>query len=276
MKLDELVNYLSTHGYTLSEIIDECTDLYGTAIEMTAPSGYTVTIESSCTDESYADEIERKRDILKANDLDYTKYNVLYAYFQTFFNGTNPHLVSDPDQDRIILVDTSDGPASHNEYPLTLEYIARLVTIQNMRHTDYILEFLPKLQELTVYVRDVVEPVLARADYVCRGSSLLSNVFCFEDAYNALFTFTHKSQIYYARRGQEFDIYYDYVTGKFCFSEDDIDIFNKTQDELWDIFMKKLWKKEARQFEYLYNPEKTIESYEREMDISRMLFEEKM
>jgi hypothetical protein len=183
---------------------------------------------------------------------------------------------------RCIILRQPDYKKQYDEEKFySLALFDRAIDFLNMDYVEYIATVIPKFGELLSFVNETLYPVLKKADYKCDSIKMNKPVVEFEniDEYFEEFSivFEHPSDRY--RSSVPFWIQLDPLTFE-IYVVNDLDIFNKNKDELYDYLLENYWKKSDTDdvsnisdniplpFSYLYRDNENVESFSNYMDES--------
>jgi hypothetical protein len=158
-------------------------------------------------------------------------------------------------------------------YSLTL--FDRAINFQNMKYIEYLTLGISKFSNFLNFVNDTLYPILEKADYTCEYVTMnkpiikLETLENLEDLDEYSIIFEHPSSQYI--NANLFWIQLDPFTFDIHVIND-LDIFNKNKDELYDYLLENYWKPIDKQdmeykmsdigpFSYLYNNKLNKNSY---------------
>lgn len=173
---------------------------------------------------------------------------------ENYFDGSTEHIYLVNKEEK----NTSEDYYTHN---LSLfKYVMSMFKDKGVSHEFYILQQHIKHLE---WINSVLTPVLLKADYFYDGSDIFSIKEGSRVDSNLCVYFKRPNCGY----KNDFWAGTDCITGEFI-CEERLDIFGKTQEELWDFLMENYWKAdnakynfEIGEFTYPYTEGQDINTY---------------
>ena len=276
MLLNQLLNILLPNGYTLDlGCFEVATDCGWMTFRMRSSNGFVMDAAVSCVPGSTMEDLSGIYDYDKPetaaalfNSIDPSMFIVDYIRFTSWLTSQHPEMSEELyNEPAITLLDGGNAGYSGFYYPLIIENVNRMIKLHNSTPVEIMLDLLPQVTELCSYIKNVVQPVLEKADYTCTGFEMLNN-YDNSDNTNWCFCFLHKHHMYTSGMGLSIDIWLDKFTGKIKSSldSDEVTVTGHTRESLWDELMEKVWKREGRVFEYLYNHQLSADDITDEYD----------
>lgn len=249
--LSEYEEYLRKEGYTPQYEDFLCGELIN--VDFLDQFQHLITLNVEETEE-FHEEMEKK---MKEQggpveyEMDYSNYVVCIASFestitteQNFYTGKGGtiHLVSRP------------GYHTHG-----LDLFEKCVQLQKLGLVDHELFIMKKRVEHLTWAKEVLIPLLEKADYCIEYSSVFDIVNERRSNSDIDMWFKHYND---SDSDCSFFMATDCLTGEPKFP-DGIDLYGKNKEETWNILVEEFWKKAMfpSKYSYLYTEGETKETY---------------
>lgn len=246
--LDEFINYLKKEGY--EDKYFDCMDGYLLNVDCFYQNKkITFFVEPTKDFEKFIKEkIEKEGEF--EYEIDYKNYLVKSISIESTITFSRTI-------GQIILI--SNPNEEESRYKHGFEYFEKCVQLQKVGMVDHELFILEKHVEHLKWAKEVLIPLLEKADYVIDFSS----IFDLRDQRinsNLKIIFKHYNDEFYLDDTMYIET--DCLSGE-CLFPNNIDIYGKTKKEVWNILVEEFWKKAKfpKRYSYLYTEGETKETF---------------
>lgn len=265
--LNEFIDYLKKEGY--EDKYFDSVDGYLLNVDCFYQNRkITLTVDPTEEFEKFLKDKSKKEEEFEY-DIDYKNYLVKAINIEStitsepnYFNGEvgSIYLISNPDK--------------NSYYQHGLELFEKCVQLQKNGVVEHELFIMEKHIEHLKWAKEVLIPVLEKADYIIDYSSIfdLSERRCNS---NLIIIFKHYNDQNFLDK--EMYMGTDCLTGE-CLFPDNLNLFGKNKEEVWSILVEEFWKKAVfpKRFSYLYTEGETKETFKEyllELEQSRNEYE---